>query len=206
MWIKRWVGLWGGMGKRINLEWAQKKYFRPEIRTNHSLFLSQQAFESFIPSFSPKALRFAFQSEISATSNFEVTVFKNKKLFYFYLLYICSSFKEYLDCSEWVTRQTCGIETGLFIRDFLHRMSDNLMQDFCQELYKGSNQCPSEFSTATLPSSAFSLILIVIIATLTKRRISWSLAKNCASNEYGIFEWFFVQQVALDGYIRRTEF
>lgn len=88
----------------------------------------------------------------------------------------CSSFKEYVDCSERVTRRTCGIETGLFIRDFLHRMADSLMQNFCEEHYKGTNQCPIEFSMATKRlSSAFLLILNVVcsLATLTVLQISW---------------------------------
>lgn len=92
------------------------------------------------------------------------------------LLPTCSSFKEYVDCSERVTRRTCGIETGLFIRDFLHRMADSLMQNFCEEHYKGTNQCPIEFSVATKRlSSAFLLILNVVcsLATLTVLRISW---------------------------------
>ena len=173
------------------MEWAQQKVFSTWNSNQSFIFVSQQAFELFIPLFSPKVLHWTFRTDFSATSNFEVTIFKNKNLFYSFFLCTRSSFKEYLDCSEWVTRQTCGIETGLFIRDFLHRMSDNLMQDFCQELYKGSNQCPSEFSTATLPSSAFPLVLVVIFANFTKRRISWSLAEKYASNENGIFEWFF---------------
>lgn len=103
------------------------------------------------------------------------TPFSNQFLF-FYSCSICSSFKEYLDCSEHVTRRTCGTETGLFIRDFLRRMSESLMQNFCEESQQESNQCPNKFSTATkCPPSAFPLILLV---TLVIRRISWKLMGN----------------------------
>lgn len=105
----------------------------------------------------------------------------------------CSSFKEYLDCSEHVTRRTCGIETGLFIREFLHKMSDTLMQNYCEEHYKGSNQCPNEFSTATkFQSSAFSLILVVFLATFTNHRISWKLMEKFCTTVEKRFEWFLL--------------
>ncbi|CRK94525.1 CLUMA_CG008028, isoform A [Clunio marinus] len=86
---------------------------------------------------------------------------------------VCCSFKEYLDCSEDVTRRTCGMDTGLFIRDFIHRMSDTLMQNYCEEYYKGSNHCPkNKFSMATRNSlSAFSMISVAVLATFTIHRI-----------------------------------
>lgn len=61
-----------------------------------------------------------------------------------------SSFREYLDCSEDVTRRTCGAETGSFIRGFLKKMSSTLEKDYCEEYYKhGVNQCPNIFSSAS---------------------------------------------------------
>jgi CRISPR type IV-associated protein Csf1 len=39
-----------------------------------------------------------------------------------------SSFREYLDCSEQVARRICGEETGLFIKEFLRKMSDSLIK------------------------------------------------------------------------------
>lgn len=90
------------------------------------------------------------------------------------LYFFHSSFRKYLDCSEFVTRKTCGAETGLFIRGFLHRMSSSLMQNYCEEYYKGSNHCSNEFSTATrILLSAFLLTFIdVSIFICTIRRIS----------------------------------
>lgn len=61
-----------------------------------------------------------------------------------------SSFREYLDCSEHVTRRTCGADTGTFIRGFLKKMSSTLEKDYCEEYYKqGVNQCPNIFSSAS---------------------------------------------------------
>lgn len=60
-----------------------------------------------------------------------------------------SSFREYLDCSEHVTRKTCGPETGTFIRGFLKKMSSSLERDYCDVYYReGVNQCPNIFSSA----------------------------------------------------------
>lgn len=60
-----------------------------------------------------------------------------------------SSFREYLDCSEHVTRRTCGLETGIFIRGFLKKMSSSLERDYCDMYYReGVNQCPNIFSSA----------------------------------------------------------
>lgn len=76
------------------------------------------------------------------------------------------------------------------------------MQNFCEELYKGSNHCPNEFSTATAQhsSSALSLISVVILATFTIRRISWKLMENCAARGKK-FSSDFTRTSVLDGYI-----
>lgn len=84
-----------------------------------------------------------------------------------------SSFREYLDCSEDVTRRTCGVETGTFIRGFLKKMSSTLEKDYCEEYYKqGVNQCPNIFSSATSLVStptvvkAFLLSLLLVMFNL----------------------------------------
>lgn len=84
-----------------------------------------------------------------------------------------SSFREYLDCSEDVTRRTCGAETGTFIRGFLKKMSSTLEKDYCEEYYKqGVNQCPNIFSSASSLLStptvvkAFLLSLVLVMFNL----------------------------------------
>jgi hypothetical protein len=80
---------------------------------------------------------------------------------------VCCSFKEYLDCSEHVTRRICGEETGIFIRGFLKKMSDTLIKNYCQDYYKGANQCPSQYSSARqIHNGKTSFIILTAITTL----------------------------------------
>jgi hypothetical protein len=95
--------------------------------------------------------------------------------FYHLKISLDSSFREYLDCSEHVTRRTCGTETGTFIRGFLKKMSSTLEDDYCSEYYqKGENQCPNLLSSS---SSVFSTSTIVrsIVITLVTSFISMRL-------------------------------
>lgn len=61
---------------------------------------------------------------------------------------ICCSFRDYLDCSEHVTRRVCGSETGTFIRQFLNKMSATLEKEYCDQYYHGADQCPNTISGA----------------------------------------------------------
>ncbi|XP_070503963.1 uncharacterized protein [Chironomus tepperi] len=85
---------------------------------------------------------------------------------------VCCSFRKYLDCSEFVTRRTCGMETGLFIRDFIHRMSDTLMRNYCEEYYKGSNHCSNEFSSASLKNSSSAILFTFVGISIAIQRNS----------------------------------
>ncbi|CAO1431686.1 unnamed protein product [Diamesa serratosioi] len=72
---------------------------------------------------------------------------------------VCCSFRDYLDCSEHVTRRACGAETGHFIRGFLNKMSSSLEKNYCEEYYKGgNNQCPNIFSSAISHFSTSSIV------------------------------------------------
>lgn len=93
--------------------------------------------------------------------------------FLFHLSIFHSSFRKYLDCSEFVTRRTCGMETGLFIRDFIHRMSDTLMRNYCEEYYKGSNHCSNEFSSASLKNSSSAILFTFVGISIAIQRNSW---------------------------------
>jgi hypothetical protein len=78
-----------------------------------------------------------------------------------------SSFREYLDCSETVTRRTCGHETGSFIRDFLKKMSSSLEKDYCEEYYKqGVNQCPNIYSSADSLVASSTVVRALLLASL----------------------------------------
>jgi hypothetical protein len=85
-----------------------------------------------------------------------------------------SSFREYLDCSEDVTRRTCGAETGTFIRGFLKKMSSTLEKDYCEEYYKqGVNQCPNIFSSASslvATSNAVGALLLSLLLVMLNLR------------------------------------
>jgi hypothetical protein len=86
-----------------------------------------------------------------------------------------SSFRKYLDCSEFVTRKTCGNRTGLFIRGFLHRMSSSLMQNYCEEYFKGLNHCTNEFSSSSstkLPSIFLQLTSTLLFIVSIQSKIS----------------------------------
>ena len=96
-----------------------------------------------------------------------MTMFINCSIYY-------SSFREYLDCSEDVTRRTCGAETGTFIRGFLKKMSSTLEKDYCEEYYKqGVNQCPNIFSSASslfaTPTVVKALLLSLLMVMLNLR-------------------------------------
>jgi hypothetical protein len=79
-----------------------------------------------------------------------------------------SSFREYLDCSEHVTRRTCGAETGTFIRGFLKKMSATLEDDYCSEYYqKGENQCPNLFSSSSSLFSTSNVVRSMFITLVT---------------------------------------
>lgn len=99
-------------------------------------------------------------------------VFNPLHTFLFYLSIFHSSFRKYLDCSEFVTRRTCGMETGLFIRDFIHRMSDTLMRNYCEEYYKGSNHCSNEFSSASLENSSSAILFTFVGISVAIQRNS----------------------------------
>lgn len=78
-----------------------------------------------------------------------------------------SSFREYLDCSEHVTRRTCGHETGTFIRGFLKKMSNTLEKDYCDEYYqKGVNQCPNILSSAVSLGSISNVVKALLLPLL----------------------------------------
>ena len=79
-----------------------------------------------------------------------------------------------MDCSEHVTRRTCGHETGTFIRGFLKKMSNTLEKDYCEEYYKeGVNQCPNIFSSAvsivSISNVVKSLLLPILIVFVNMR-------------------------------------
>lgn len=72
-----------------------------------------------------------------------------------------SSFREYLDCSENTARKTCGVETGLFTRGYLDKMSSSLIKTYCQS-FINKGLC-SEFSSGSswkLSSVFISVILV----------------------------------------------
>lgn len=80
---------------------------------------------------------------------------------------VCCSFREYLDCSEDVTRRTCGAETGTFIRGFLKKMSSTLEKDYCEEYYKqGVNQCPNIFSSGSSLVATSTVVKSVLLSLL----------------------------------------
>lgn len=81
---------------------------------------------------------------------------------------VCCSFREYLDCSEIVTRRTCGADTGTFIRGFLKKMSSTLEEDYCQEYYQaGDNQCPNLYSSSTVVFSSSNIVKSIVITLVT---------------------------------------
>ncbi|KAG5673738.1 hypothetical protein PVAND_003758 [Polypedilum vanderplanki] len=85
---------------------------------------------------------------------------------------VCCSFREYLDCSEDVTRRTCGYETGMFIRGFLKKMSNTLEKDYCDEYYRdGVNHCPNIYSSATsiIATTTKALFLPIFIVLINLR-------------------------------------
>lgn len=97
---------------------------------------------------------------------------------FFQFLLSDSSFREYLDCSEIVTRRTCGAETGTFIRGFLKKMSSTLEEDYCQEYYQaGDNQCPNLHSSSTVVFSSSNIvksIVITLVTSLISLRLHWA--------------------------------
>lgn len=88
--------------------------------------------------------------------------------------FIYSSFRDYLDCSEHVTRRACGAETGHFIRGFLNKMSSSLEKNYCEEYYKGgNNQCPNIFSSAISHFTTSSILKILPILLLAVNFLRW---------------------------------
>lgn len=79
----------------------------------------------------------------------------------FYKFLSFSSFREYLDCSESTARKTCGVETGLFTRGYLDKMSTSLIKTYC-EGFINKGLC-SEFSSASSwkISSVFISVILV---------------------------------------------
>lgn len=125
----------------------------------------------------PSALKLNHIHVVQSTSDFSLhrsvwfsiwsMLFTNWWIYY-------SSFREYLDCSEDVTRRTCGAETGTFIRGFLKKMSSTLEKDYCEEYYKqGVNQCPNIFSSASslvATSTAVKALLLSLFMVVVNLR------------------------------------
>jgi hypothetical protein len=87
---------------------------------------------------------------------------------FFFLHSFDSSFREYLDCSEHVTRRTCGAETGTFIRGFLKKMSSTLEDDYCSLYYqKGENQCPNLLNSSSSVFSTSNIVRSIVITLVT---------------------------------------
>ena len=53
------------------------------------------------------------------------------------LLLPSSSFREYVDCSESVVYNRCGLETALFTRKFMHQMTLPMIKEYCETTDKG---------------------------------------------------------------------
>lgn len=45
--------------------------------------------------------------------------------------FLCSSFREYVACSESVVMKKCGMETALFTRSFMHQMTVPMIKEYC---------------------------------------------------------------------------
>lgn len=46
---------------------------------------------------------------------------------------VCCSFREYVACSESVVYKKCGLETALFTRKFMHKMTLPMIKEYCEK-------------------------------------------------------------------------
>ena len=66
---------------------------------------------------------------------------------------LCCSFQSYLDCSQRVVNNSCGLNTAAFTKRFLDRMAQPLVQQHCQGFSYDRN-CDKMQTTTFDPSSA----------------------------------------------------
>ncbi|XP_037033664.1 uncharacterized protein LOC119072520 isoform X2 [Bradysia coprophila] len=54
---------------------------------------------------------------------------------------VCCAFKEYIACSEYTVKRTCGREAAFFTRTFLDRISNSLMRMHCENYHSEPGEC-----------------------------------------------------------------